>query len=83
MFLGLVMFRGAVVDIAKLMAQLERSENARIETEVRMTDLKSENSKVTEKYNKSSSNARSLNSELKDNKEKLKSSEDSLMRMTV
>jgi len=80
---GLVMFRGALVDVTKLMAQLERSDKARIETEVRMIDLKTENTKITDKYNKSSSNIRSLNSELKDYKEKLKTSDESLIRMTA
>lgn len=65
------------------MAQLERSDKARIETEARMIDLKTENTKITEKYNKSSSSIRSLNSELKEYKEKLKTSEESLIRMSV
>ncbi|KAF2900664.1 hypothetical protein ILUMI_05521 [Ignelater luminosus] len=80
---GLVMFRGAVVDVTKLMAQLERSDKARIETETRMIDLKTENTKITEKYNKSSSSIRSLNSELKEYKEKLKTSDESLIRMSA
>ncbi|KAK5650094.1 hypothetical protein RI129_001123 [Pyrocoelia pectoralis] len=79
----LVVFRGALVDVTKLMAQLERSDKARIETETRMIDLKNENSKITEKYNKSSSNIRCLNSELKEYKEKLKTSEESLVRITA
>lgn len=80
---GLVVFHGALVDVTKLMAQLERSDKARIQTEARMIDLKNENGKITEKYNKSSSNIRSLNSELKEYKEKLKTSEESLVRITA
>lgn len=77
------MFCGALVDVTKLMAQLERSDKARVETETRMIDLKNENTKITDKCNKSSSTIRSLNSELKDYKDKLKTSEESLIRMTV
>lgn len=77
------MFRGALVDIDKLMSQLERSDKARLETESRMVDLKNENSKLTEKYNKSNSTIKHLNSELKDYKEKLRGTEDNLVRITV
>ncbi|XP_017775351.1 PREDICTED: cell division cycle and apoptosis regulator protein 1-like [Nicrophorus vespilloides] len=77
---GLVMFRGALVDVEKLMAQLERSDKARIDTETRMIDLKSENIKLLDKNNKCNANIKNLNTDLKDYKEKLKIAEDSLHR---
>ncbi|GJQ87233.1 hypothetical protein Trydic_g8462 [Trypoxylus dichotomus] len=79
---GLVTFRGALVDVAKLMAQLERSDKARIDTENKMVDLKNENTKLTEKNNKCNTTIKNLNSELKENKDKLKNTEDSLCRLT-
>ncbi|KAJ8976244.1 hypothetical protein NQ317_003587 [Molorchus minor] len=72
---GFVMFRGSLVDVSKLMSQLDRSERARIETEAKM--------KISEKYTKSNSNIRHLNSEVKEYKEKLRNSEDSLSRITA
>lgn len=81
--IGLVVYKGAVVDIAKLLTQLDRSEKARIETEQYLLDLKSENGKLTERYSKSSSTIKHLNSELKEYKEKLRNTEDSLGRSNV
>lgn len=72
-----------MVDIAKLLTQLDRSEKARIETEQYLLDLKSENGKLTERYSKSSSTIKHLNSELKEYKEKLRNTEDSLGRSNV
>lgn len=80
---GLVVYKGAVVDIAKLLTQLDRSEKARIETEQYLLDLKSENGKLTERHSKSSSTIKHLNSELKEYKEKLRNTEDSLGRSNV
>lgn len=80
---GLVVYKGAVVDIDKLLTQLDRSEKARIETEQYLLDLKSENGKLTERYSKSSSTIKHLNSELKEYKEKLRNTEDSLGRSNV
>lgn len=80
---GLIMFRGALIDVEKLLAQLERSEKARLATEARMIDLKSENSKLSEKNSKCNHLIKNLNSDLKDNKEKLKNTDDSLHRITV
>lgn len=77
------MFRGSLVDVSKLMSQLERSEKARLETEARMVELKNENQKLSEKYAKSNSSIKHLNSELKDYKEKLRNTEESLSRITV
>ncbi|XP_022919300.2 cell division cycle and apoptosis regulator protein 1-like [Onthophagus taurus] len=80
---GLVMFNGALVDINKLMAQLERSNKARIDTESRMVDLKSENIKLTEKNMKCNGSIKSLNSELKETKDKLRINEETLSRLST
>lgn len=79
----MVKYNGALVDVGKLMSQLERSDKARIDTEACMVDLKSENTKLLEKVNKSNSSIKHLNSELKEYKEKLKTNEDSLSKITV
>ncbi|EEZ98940.2 cell division cycle and apoptosis regulator protein 1 [Tribolium castaneum] len=80
---GLVTYRGALVDVGKLMSQLERSEKARLETESRMVSLKNENNKLSDKYNKSNSTIKYLNSDLKEYKEKLRTTEDALSRITA
>lgn len=77
------MFRGALVDVGKLMSQLERSDKARIDTEACMIDLKNENNKLLDKVNKSNASIKHLNTELKEYKDKLKLNEESLMRVTV
>ncbi|CAG9769282.1 unnamed protein product [Ceutorhynchus assimilis] len=77
---GLVVYRGAVVDVGKLLIQLDRSEKARIETEQYLVDLKNENQKLTDKYSKSSSTIKHLNSEVKEFKDKLRTCEDALGR---
>ncbi|KAL1492187.1 hypothetical protein ABEB36_012671 [Hypothenemus hampei] len=76
----LIMYQGAVIDIGKLLSQLDRCEKARIETEQILLDFKTENTKLSEKYSKSSSTIKHLNSEIKDYKEKLRNTEDSLGR---
>lgn len=71
------------MDIEKLLAQLERSEKARLATEARMIELKGENGKLTEKNIKNSQLIKSLNADIKDNNEKLKQTEESLHFVTV
>nr|CAI5835221.1 unnamed protein product [Callosobruchus analis] len=77
-----VMFNGSLVDVGKLMAQLERSEKARLDTESRMVDLKNDNQKLQDKYNKSSSTIKHLNSELKEYKDKVRNTEDTLSKIS-
>lgn len=81
--LGLITFRGALVDVAKLIAQLDRSDRARIDTENRMVDLKNENTKLVEKYNKSNSTIRNLTTEIKECKDKLKNTEEAFEKTSV
>ncbi|KAJ8909668.1 hypothetical protein NQ315_005430 [Exocentrus adspersus] len=80
---GFVMFRGSLVDISKLISQLERSERARLETEAKMVELKSDIQKISEKYAKCNSSLKHLNSEIKEYREKLRNSDESLNRITV
>ncbi|VEN50444.1 unnamed protein product [Callosobruchus maculatus] len=77
-----VMFNGSLVDVGKLMAQLERSEKARLDTESRMVDLKNDNQKLQDKYSKSSSTIKHLNSELKEYKDKVRNTEDTLSKIS-
>ncbi|XP_072391987.1 cell division cycle and apoptosis regulator protein 1-like isoform X2 [Diabrotica undecimpunctata] len=77
---GFVKFRGSVVDVGKLLNQLERSEQVRVDTEARMIDLKNENQKLTEKYHKSNSTIKQLTSELRENKDKLRNANDVLSK---
>ncbi|XP_056647234.1 cell division cycle and apoptosis regulator protein 1-like [Diorhabda sublineata] len=79
---GFVKFRGSIVDVGKLLEQLERSEQARIETEVRLTEIKNENQKLSDKYHKSNSTIKHLNSEVRDYRDKLRTSEDVLSKVT-
>lgn len=69
--------------MGKLMSQLDRSEKTRLESEARMVDLKTENQKLSEKYQKSSSTIKHLNSDLREYKDKLRSSEDVLGKISV
>ncbi|KAG5877922.1 hypothetical protein JTB14_020960 [Gonioctena quinquepunctata] len=80
---GFAHYKGSLVDISKLMSQLERSEKTRIETEARMVDLKNENQKFSDKYTKSNSTIKHLNSEVKDYREKLRTTEDALYKITA
>lgn len=65
------------------MSQLDRSDRARTDTESRMVDLKTENAKLSDKYNKSNLTIKTLTSEIKECREKLRASEDSLEKATV
>uniref|UniRef100_A0A6P7GZB4 Cell division cycle and apoptosis regulator protein 1-like isoform X1 n=1 Tax=Diabrotica virgifera virgifera TaxID=50390 RepID=A0A6P7GZB4_DIAVI len=77
---GFVKFRGSVVDVGKLLNQLERSEQIRVDTEARMIDLKNENQKLSEKYHKSNSTIKQLTSDLRENKDKLRNANDVLSK---
>lgn len=67
----------------KLISQLDRSEKARLETETRMVTLKTDNLKLQEKYDKSNSTVKRLNSEVKEYRERLRNTEDTLSRINV
>lgn len=82
-FLGFVLFQESVVDVNKLISQLERSEKTRVETETRMVTLKTDNQRLQDKYDRSNSTIKRLNSEVKDYREKLRSTEDTLGRISV
>ncbi|KAL3278362.1 hypothetical protein HHI36_013691 [Cryptolaemus montrouzieri] len=77
---GMVIFQGALIDVSKLLSQLERSDKARIETESRLVNLKNDNSKLNEKYDKTNQSIKRVTSELKEYKDKLRSAEDTLSK---
>lgn len=77
------MYQGALMDVGKLLNQLNRSEKARVDTEARMIELKKENTKLSEKNEKSNNTIKSLTTELSDCKKKLQNSDESLHKVTV
>lgn len=77
------MYQGALMDVGKLLQQLQRSEKARVDTETFMKELKTENNKLSEKNDKSASSIKSLTGELSDCKKKLHQTDESLVKMTV
>lgn len=79
----MVMFQGALVDVGKLMLQLERSDKARIEADSRVSSLKNENNKLSDKYEKANQHIKRINSELKEYKDKFRNSEDTLSKTLV
>lgn len=76
-------YKGGLLDIEKLMNQLKRSEQARFDTEVKLMEIKEENSKILEKQAKYISTTTSLSAELEDTKKKLNETQNGLSRMTV
>ncbi|GLV41286.1 hypothetical protein CBL_04810 [Carabus blaptoides fortunei] len=80
---GFVMYQGALMDVKKLMQQLQRSEKARVDTETYMIELKNENSKLLDKNDKSSGTIKTLSSELSEYRKKLQHSDESLVKMTA
>lgn len=82
-FSGFVSYKGGLLDIEKLMNQLKRSEQARFDTEVKLMEIKEENSKILEKQAKYISTTTSLSAELEDTKKKLNETQNGLSRMAV
>lgn len=77
------MFKGSLLDIDKLVNQLKRSENARVDTETRMMELQRELSVVTEKSTKQSNTIKDISDDLKVYKDRLRSADDKLKKVTV
>lgn len=77
------MYQGALMDVGKLMQQLQRSEKARVDTESYMKEMKIENTKLNEKNEKSASTIKSLSTELSECKKKLQHTDESLIKITV
>uniref|UniRef100_A0A1B6DP60 SAP domain-containing protein n=2 Tax=Clastoptera arizonana TaxID=38151 RepID=A0A1B6DP60_9HEMI len=80
---GFVMYNGSLLDVNKLMNQLKRSEDARIDTEKYLAKLKSENSHLKDQTHRSSNTIKDLTLELKDFKERLSNTNSELCSIDV
>lgn len=79
----MVMHKGALIDIEKLLQQLNRSEKAREETELRLLDLSKMQSESQSTNAKSRDKIKDLQSELKSCNRKLSDAESSLSTSNV
>uniref|UniRef100_T1JF56 DBC1/CARP1 catalytically inactive NUDIX hydrolase domain-containing protein n=1 Tax=Strigamia maritima TaxID=126957 RepID=T1JF56_STRMM len=77
---GMVLHKGALVDIDKLIQQLQRSEKARASTEQKVKDMREELDQVKETASNSERSVQKLSSELHDYKKRLQVTDDSLKK---
>lgn len=80
---GIVLYKGSLLDVEKLVGQLKRSEKARLDTEDRMMEIQHELTIVNEKSTKQTNNIKSLSEDLKMYKDKLRSTEEKLKKVSV
>lgn len=80
---GIVMYKGSLLDVEKLVSQLKRSEKARLDTEDRMMELQHELTVVNEKSIKQTSSIKGLSEDLKMYKDKLRNSDEKLKKTSV
>ncbi|XP_020290143.1 cell division cycle and apoptosis regulator protein 1-like isoform X2 [Pseudomyrmex gracilis] len=80
---GIVMYKGSLLDVEKLVSQLKRSEKARLDTEDRMMELQHELTAVNEKSTKQTNNLKGLSEDLKMYKDKLRNTEEKLKKMST
>ncbi|XP_011504659.1 PREDICTED: cell division cycle and apoptosis regulator protein 1-like [Ceratosolen solmsi marchali] len=80
---GFIMFKGSLLDIDKLVSQLKRSENARMDTEIKMIEIQHELTTVSEKSTKQSNNIKDLSDDLKLYKDRLRNADDKLKKITT
>lgn len=80
---GFVMYKGSLLDVEKLVSQLKRSEKARLDTEERMMELQHELTIVNEKSTKQTNNIKALSEDLKMYKDKLRSTDEKLKKVSV
>lgn len=80
---GIVMYKGSLLDVEKLVSQLKRSEKARLDTEDRMMELQHELTVINEKSTKQTSNIKGLSEDLKMYKDKLRGTEEKLKKVSV
>lgn len=80
---GIVMYKGSLLDVEKLVSQLKRSEKARLDTEDRMMELQHELTVVNEKSIKQTNSIKGLSEDLKMYKDKLRSSDEKLKKTSV
>lgn len=79
----MVMHKGAFIDIEKLLQQLNRSERAREETELRLTELNKMNSELQSGNSKAKDKIKDLQSELKSCNRKISDAESTLTSVNV
>lgn len=79
----MVMHKGALIDVAKLLQQLNRSEKAREETELRLTELTKTHAELQSTSSKSRDKIKDLQSELKSCNRKINDSDNSLLSANV
>lgn len=80
---GIVMYKGSLLDVEKLVSQLKRSEKARLDTEDRMMELQHELTVINEKSTKQTNNIKGLSEDLKMYKDKLRGAEEKLKKVSV
>lgn len=80
---NLVMYNGAMIDVEKLLQQLNRSEKAREETEWRLTELNKAHAELQSSNAKSKDKLKDLQSELKSCNRKMNDAESSLSSANV
>lgn len=80
---GYFMFHGSLINVEQLVSQLKRSESARSLIEARMTDLQRELTTLNEKSNKQNNNIKDLSDDLKLYKDRLRTADDKLKKVTV
>ncbi|XP_011055311.1 PREDICTED: cell division cycle and apoptosis regulator protein 1-like isoform X1 [Acromyrmex echinatior] len=80
---GIVMYKGSLLDVEKLVSQLKRSEKARLDTEDRMMELQHELTVVNEKSVKQTNSIKGLSEDLKMYKDKLRSSDEKLKKTST
>lgn len=79
----MVMHKGALIDVEKLIQQFNRSEKAREETELRLTELTRTYSELQSSSSKSKDKIKDLQSELKSCNRKMSDAESSLSAANV
>lgn len=80
---GIVLYKGSLLDVEKLVGQLKRSEKARLDTEDRMMEIQHELTVVNDKSGKQTSSIKNLSEDLKMYKDKLRSTEEKLKKVSV
>lgn len=80
---SIVLYKGSLLDVEKLVGQLKRSEKARLDTENRMMEIQHELTVVNEKSIKQTNNIKNLSEDLKMYKDKLRSTEEKLKKVSV
>ncbi|KAI4499751.1 hypothetical protein M0802_005007 [Mischocyttarus mexicanus] len=80
---GFVLYKGSLLDVEKLIGQLQRSEKARVDTENRMIELQNELGIVNEKSVKQGNNLKGLSEDLKIYKDKLRCTDEKLKKVSA